>query len=106
MSEGDAAGQEVEHLARVLNTAAEPVELRTSAARRLSVRPEPEALEALLVAAQDESAPPAVGRAAGRGVATVLLRLDRIEAADLANFTAEAYLGFDDEAARRMRSER
>lgn len=49
----------------------------------------------LLQFAQDESVPPAKAREIGAALADVLMRSGSVDDAPLAEFTKDAYLGFD-----------
>lgn len=66
-----------------------------AAARRLEEAESDDDLEALVAAARDGTAPRSVAWAAGEAVARILLRLDKIDDAPLADFTGDAYEAFD-----------
>jgi HEAT repeat protein len=91
-------------LARVVLNASLPDEARVSAAEMLSRMKPPEALDALLAVAQDPDASTTVARAAGTGVARILLNRDAVKTAPLTEFTPDAYLAFDETVGRAWNS--
>jgi len=89
-----------ESLARVVLNASVPDQARVSAVEMLSRASSPRALDALLAVAQDPQAPTTVARAAGAGVARILLSRDAVKTAPLTEFTPDAYLAFDETVGR------
>lgn len=77
---------------------------RVAAAERLADFDAPLALDALVQLAQDQSVDAAVSRAAGQGVAKILIRIGWLDRVPLQDFTESAYLAYDEATARYLRS--